>query len=101
MQVRRVDDETLRVEIGPTLTWTLPGRDGWLSDDGTYLVTRDVTSGAAPPDVVVDVRSRTTVELPLPASSVVVDAAFSTLSDLVTFVLVRANGTDGVTSFHL
>lgn len=79
---------------GSDTTISFPGRDGWLSDDGGYLLTRNVESGAAPPSVVYDLRARTAVPLPLPASSVVVDAAFATLSDLVTFVLARANGTE-------
>ncbi|MCW2815377.1 MAG: hypothetical protein JWN84_2832 [Nocardioides sp.] len=91
-QVRTSADDVLDVEVARGPAFRVVGRDGWLSDDGRYLVTRDVTSTAAPPSVVVDLGARRTVRLPLPDSAVVVDAAFAG-DDRVTFVLLRPNGT--------
>jgi hypothetical protein len=68
----------------------LAAEGGSLSRDGRYALTRPVGS-AGPFADVVEAATGDPVTLPLPGSSVVVDAAFGE-PDSVTFALARANG---------
>ncbi|GAA5152284.1 hypothetical protein GCM10023340_32340 [Nocardioides marinquilinus] len=68
----------------------LGAEGGSLSRDGRYALTRPLGSSGPYADVV-DSDTGEQVPLPLPGSSVVVDAAFGE-PDSVTFALARANG---------
>ena len=88
----RVERDGLRMRVsGGDGRLEVAGLEARLSDDGRYLLTRDVTSSASAFDVVVDLRRGRTVVLPLPDDGRIVDSAFGARGTL-SLVLARPNG---------
>ncbi|WP_148615105.1 hypothetical protein [Nocardioides rubriscoriae] len=88
-QARQLDDDLIAVSTGHDASG-VTGRDGSLSDDGHYLLTRDVAASAAPLRVVVDLGPGTPLPLDLRPGAIVRDAAFD--DGTVTFVVEVQNG---------
>ncbi len=88
-QARQRDPDLVQVSSGHQASG-VPGRDGTLSDDGDYLVTRDLDASGDPLRSVVDLEPGTPLPLDLGARALVRDAAFG--EGTVTFVVEDHNG---------